>query len=115
MNATRFGHIAAVLLAVLAVVGCSGETSSGGEPDTSLAAESYRSTFREAPYRCEAGYDTITQDFEEYDVTYCYSKRRFKSERFPAGKPFNTGCYITETGHDVTLALRVTRDNTDIC
>jgi hypothetical protein len=55
------------------------------------------------------------RDFEDYDVTYCYSKRRFKSERFPAGRPFNTGCYITETGRDVTLGLRIARDSTDIC
>jgi hypothetical protein len=86
-----------------------------GQADTTLAAETYEGTFGEPPYRCEAGHDTITQDFEDYDVTYCYSKRRFKSERFPAGRPFNTGCYITETGRDVTLGLRIARDSTDIC
>ena len=104
-----------IALLTLAIAGgCGGESTS--EPlNTQPAAESYEADLGEPPFRCETGYGSITLDFEDYDVTYCRSKEAFTSERYPVGKPVNAGCYVTETGQDVTLALRVQRDDTDIC
>ena len=48
-------------------------------------------------------------------MTYCYSKETFTSERFPNGRPFNTGCYLSDTGQDVTLAVRNVLKSTDVC
>lgn len=97
--------VLALLAAVLLIAGGCGDESGSGEPgpaDTSLAAKEFRSTFGEPPDRCQAGYGVWETglDFEEHDVTYCFSGKMF------AGRPFNTGCYITETGEDVTVAYR---------
>lgn len=94
--------------------GCGGGGSGSGSQGTQAAADSYRETFGEPPFRCETGYDTITIDSTEYDVTYCFSKEQFGSA-YEAGRAFNTGCYVTETGQDVTRELRAKHDDPDIC
>jgi hypothetical protein len=86
--------------------GCGGGSSDSEPVSTEAAANSYRETFGERPYRCETGYD----DWNGDDVTYCYSKNVA-----PDGHPWDTGCYVTETGQDITVALRNVRDSTDIC
>ena len=102
-----------VLLAVAVIAGGCGESGSGvpDVADTSAAAASFEDTFGESPDACEAGYGVWETglDFEEHDVTYCYSGD------IVAGKPFNTGYYVTETGEDITVAYRNVNDDTSLC
>lgn len=107
MRKPRGRVVVTALLAVILLVAAGCGESESSEPeaaDTSLAAEEFESTFNEPPEACEAGYG----DWNGDDVTYCYSGEIF------AGKPFNTGCYITETGQDVTVAYR-NANGTDFC
>lgn len=102
----RSAFAVTLFLVVLTIVGGCGGGSADSEPlSTQAAADSYQDTFGEPPYMCESGYD----DWNGDDVTYCYSKEML------GGKPFNTGCYVTETGQDITVALRNVRDSTHIC
>jgi hypothetical protein len=107
----------ALLAAALLVTGCgdsdgsgSGGTADYGAADTSVASAAFEDTFGEPPDACEAGYGVWETglDFEEHDVTYCYSGE------IVGGKPFNTGCYLTESGQDVTVAYRNV-NGTDTC
>jgi len=111
----------AIMAAILLATGCGGGGSNDSDAPTrtyydptaldpdSLPYAGFEYTFHEPPDGCQAGYDTITLNGVERDVTYCYSGP------MSGGHPQNTGCWTTDTGEDVTVALRNLRGSTELC